>query len=147
MFDYLAFDPDGKKEVARIDGFNSEMLMDITVYRMKKGDSINIYETDKETAVLLTEGKVTFQWEDNIEEAKRQGVFTDSPYCLHLSREKKAVITARVDSEILIQATENDRDFESRFYKAEDCKIELMGDVCPSVVTIQYLAKRPSQCP
>lgn len=128
MFDYLAFDPDGKKEVARIDGFNSEMLMDITVYRMKKGDSINIYETDKETAVLLTEGKVTFQWEDNTEEAKRQGVFTDSPYCLHLSREKKAVITAREDSEILIQATENDRDFESRFYKAEDCKIELMGE-------------------
>ncbi len=128
MFDYPAFDPDGKKTIARMDGINSNMLMDITVYRMKKGDVINIYETGKETAVLLTEGKVTYWWEGRTETAERHSVFSDPPYCLHLGKETKAVLTARGDSEIIVQSTTNETAFESRFYKPEDCKIELMGE-------------------
>lgn len=128
MFDYLEFDPDGKKTVARTDGINRNMLMDITVYRMKKGDTVSIYETGKETAVLLTEGRITYEWEGRKETAERQGVFTEPPYCLHLGKEVKAVITALGGSEIIVQSTANETPFKSRFYKPEDCKIELMGE-------------------
>ncbi len=128
MFDCLAFDQDGKKVVSRMDGINSNMLMDITVYRMKKGDILNIYESSKETAILLTEGKITYQWEGRTETAGRSGVFSAPPYCLHISKDTKTSISVQGDSEIIVQSTANENAFESRFYKPEDCKIELMGE-------------------
>ncbi len=128
MFDYLAFDPDGKKVVSRMDGINSNMLMDITVYQMKKGDVLDFLNKEKETAILLLEGKVTYQWEAQTETAKRSDVFSEPPYCLHMGKDTKAVITASEDSEIIVQSTTNENIFVSRFYKPADCKIELMGE-------------------
>lgn len=128
MFDYLAFDQDGKKVVSRMDGVNSNMLMDITVYRMKNGEVLNIHESGKETAILLTEGKITYQWEARTEIAERADVFSEPPYCLHISKDTKVLISAGGDSEIIVQSTINENAFESHFYRPEECKIELMGE-------------------
>lgn len=128
MFDYLTFDQDGKKVVSRMDGVNSNMLMDITVYRMKKGEILNIHESGKETAILLTEGKITYQWEMRTEIAARSDVFSEPPYCLHISKDTEVIISAGGDSEIIVQSTINENAFESHFYRPEACKIELMGE-------------------
>ncbi|WMJ90593.1 5-deoxy-glucuronate isomerase [Anaerocolumna sp. MB42-C2] len=128
MFDYLTFDTAGKKIVSRMNGINSNMLMDITVYRMKKGDVLDILNKDKETAILLLEGKITYQWEAQTEAAERSDVFSEPPYCLHICKDTKSVVTALEDSEIIIQSTTNDNTFSSHFYKPTDCKIELMGE-------------------
>lgn len=128
MFDYLEFDSNGKKVVSRIDGVNSNMLMDITVYKMKKGEKLEFLEENKESAILLTEGKVQYQWVSRVETASRKDVFSEPPYCLHMCKGIKVQVTALEDSEILIQSTENDNIFESHFYGPKECKIELMGE-------------------
>ena len=127
MFDYLDFDENGVKVVSRIDGVNADMLMDITVYRLKEGDSLKFGDATKETAVLLTEGYVTYAFEGRTESAKRKNVFEEAPYCLHMCREKEVVITALADSEVLVQMTVNDQEFATVFYTPKECKIELMG--------------------
>ena len=50
MFDYLKFDENGTKIISRADGANSNMLMDITVCRLKAGETVAVEEAEKETA-------------------------------------------------------------------------------------------------
>lgn len=127
MFDYLNFDENGVKVVSRIGGVNADMLMDITVYRVKKGAAVGWLLEDKEIAVLLTEGKVTYSFEGREETAARKNVFEEAPYCLHACKGKQVTVVALEDSEIIVQATENDREFATVFYTPNECKIELMG--------------------
>lgn len=128
MLSNFKFDDEGKKVISSIDGVNREMLMDITVYKMKTGDILDFGENDKESAILLLEGAVRYQWLSYVEVAERINVFTQPPFCLHISRDVKVRVVALKDSEILVQSTDNDKVFKSTFYKPEDCKIELMGD-------------------
>ncbi len=124
IFERLDFDPAGAKTVSEED---SAMMMDIRVYRMKKNDVLSFSDDKDETAVLLTEGKVTYSWEGNEEKASRKNVFEEPPYCLHFSKGRKAEIKADEDAEIIVQKTANDRDFETKFYTPKENKIELMG--------------------
>ena len=128
MLDYLSFDENGKKIVTRMDGKHSDMLMDITVCKLKAGEKFETLEDEKEVAILLTEGKVEFHWNNRCEVASRSDVFTEAPHCLHIPLKTKACIVAKEDSEILVQATTNDKEFESHFYTPSECKIELMGE-------------------
>ncbi|MGF7146066.1 5-deoxy-glucuronate isomerase [Anaerotaenia torta] len=128
MFDYPAFNEEGKKIVSRIDGINREMWMDITVFRMKKGQEYEFYENGKEMALLLLGGSLEYGWASGTHTARRKDVFTDAPYCLHVCRDNKVIVRAREDSELLVQATDNERSFPGRLYGPEDCKIELMGE-------------------
>lgn len=128
MFEVLTFDEKGKKIVSESTGENADMMMDITVYRLAAGESITVFEPEKETAILLTEGKVTFSFEGKTETAERKNVFEAAPYCLHICKGKQAVVTAEADSEVLVQMTENDREFPTKFYTPAECKIELMGE-------------------
>lgn len=128
MFDYLNFDDNGVKVIARADGINANMLMDITVYRLKAGESVTVCESSKEAALLLLQGSVVYSFEDRQETAGRKNVFEEAPYCLHICRGKTAAVTAQEDSEILLQMTENAGEFETVFYTPEKCKIEVMGD-------------------
>lgn len=128
MLNYLTFDVMGKKVVSRIDEINKDMLMDITIYHMRKGTEREFNEFELETAILLLEGAVEYQWKFRSEKAERSDVFTQPPFCLHVSRNTYVRVVALVDSEILVQATKNDKIFEDRFYKPEDCKIERMGE-------------------
>ncbi|MDF2484554.1 MAG: 5-deoxyglucuronate isomerase, partial [Herbinix sp.] len=81
MLNYLAFNAEGKKAVSRVDGINKDMLMDITVFQMKKGKTYVFYEEDKEIALLLLGGSVEYRWESRIDRAAREDVFTQAPYC------------------------------------------------------------------
>ena len=128
MLNYPEFSQEGIKVISRIDGINKNMLMDITVYRIKKGMSCKFHETDKETALLLLEGSVEYEWMSGAESADRTDVFTQAPYCLHVCRDTGISVTALRDSELLVQSARNEKLFPGRFYRPEDCRIELMGD-------------------
>lgn len=128
MFEYLEFDANGEKNVSESTGENANMMMDITVYRMKAGKTMTFQQDNKEIAILLTEGKVTYSFEGRKESAERKNVFEAAPYCLHICKGKTAEIKAEADSEILVQMTENEKEFESRFYTPAECKIEVMGE-------------------
>ncbi len=121
-FDY------GYNILTEMDGKHSNMLMDVGVYKMKDGDQVNSIETDKESAFLLLEGRVVFEWEDNVKEANRNSLFDEDPFCLHVPKGVEVKITAKSEAEVLRQMTTNDKLFQSKFYEPKDCKSNVFED-------------------
>ena len=80
VFGYPEFDETGEKILTTYDNDYKEMMMDIRVYRMKAGETRKFLRTGEETAVLLLEGKITYQWESQKETVSRKDVFTEGPW-------------------------------------------------------------------
>lgn len=120
VFGYPEFDEHGEKILTTYDNDYKEMNMDIRVYRMKAGESRSFCRTGEETAVLLLSGNVVFGWEDKAQAAARKNVFTEGPWCLHVCSNVRVTVTAREESEILVQCTHNGRIFAARMYRPEN---------------------------
>jgi len=103
------YDENGKKILCEINGVNSDMLMDIYVKKLSKGEVLEIFEEKNECAVLLLSGRVHFAVASVNEECARKNPFEKKPYAVHFPKEVKAVVTALEDSEVLVQQTDNDK--------------------------------------
>ena len=117
MFAYPEFDSEGKKVLSTAE---SEMMMDIVTYKMKKGDKKSFCLDKDELALMLVLGAVTFEYEGKKVSAKRGSLFKEGPSTLHVSKGTKVSVTADKDSELLCQSTENDKDFPSKYYAPDD---------------------------
>ncbi|MCD8301260.1 MAG: 5-deoxy-glucuronate isomerase [Clostridiales bacterium] len=120
VFGYPKFDETGEKILTTYDNEYSAMNMDIRVYRMKAGESRSFLRSGEETAVLLLSGSVTYGWEDESQTVSRKDVFTEGPWCLHVSGGVEISVKAEADSEILVQCTRNEKSFDSKLYCPED---------------------------
>jgi len=120
LFFYPEF-TNGKKTLCEVGGINSDMLMNIAVYRLRGGESLSFLLYTEELAVLLVQGAVTFAWGDSRESAARPGFFQCGPTCLHVCKGTAVTVVAGADSEIIVQSTENDRVFPAKFYRPADC--------------------------
>ena len=70
------YDENGKKVLCEMNDINSEMLMDIYVKKLKKGETLEIIEDNNECAILLLSGDVTFKVGNEIDErCKRKNPF------------------------------------------------------------------------
>ena len=122
------YDENGKKILCEMNGINSEMLMDIYVKKMKKGEVLEICEDKNECAILLLSGDVTFKVEDEINErCKRKNPFEKKPYAIHFCKQVKASVTANEDSEVLVQMTDNEKTWKSEFYNPNNCLYQEFG--------------------
>ena len=122
------YDENGKKVLCEMNGVNADMLMDIYVKKLAKGEVLDINETENETAILLLSGKVNFHIGDTIDETcARENPFQKTPYAVHFSHGTHGVVTALEDSEVLVQMTDNDRTWEPQFYNPENCLYQHFG--------------------
>ena len=69
--------------------------MDVGLLVMEPGDVYLIEESEKETAVLLFEGRVTLKWAEQAVEADRPDTFHREGYCLLCPRGIAIRIEAR----------------------------------------------------
>lgn len=120
VFGYPEFDPSGEKILTTYDNEYAAMKMDIRVYRMKAGTAKSFGKNGEETAILLLNGQVVYSWDGQNRTASRRDVFTEGPFCLHISSGEKAAVEAVQDSEILVQSTRNETVFKSRLYEPGD---------------------------
>ncbi len=104
-----------------------DMLMDISVLQMKAGEIKKITEPHKETAALLLTGEVTLAWDGQSRRVQRRELFKDAPYCLHVCKNVEITLTAHTDCEILLQQTENDKEFAPVFYEKGSYRDEVFG--------------------
>ena len=102
-------------------------LMDVGLLLMDEGDKFVFDEADKEIAVLLFSGKVTYEWDDKVVEAARPDCFHYEAYCLHAGKGTKITLTAHEHSELYIQKTLNDKPFEAVMYDPSKIDVELKG--------------------
>ncbi len=103
-------------------------MMDIVSYKMKAGESRTFASETKETAVLLIQGAITLEWEQQKAVGTRSAWYEEDLTCLHVCRATPITVTAQADSEILVQQTTNDRTFPAKLYRAEDCMINMSGE-------------------
>ncbi|MFW5780662.1 MAG: 5-deoxy-glucuronate isomerase [Bacillota bacterium] len=116
MFITPAFDKNNSQMIASINGRNKEMLMDITVHRLLRGEELIVCEQDMESAILLLQGKLELEYDQHVYTVERKNMFKDLPTCLHICKDTAAIVTALEDSEVLLQSTENQNEFKSRLY-------------------------------
>ncbi|MEN1761943.1 5-deoxy-glucuronate isomerase [Anoxynatronum sibiricum] len=117
----------GYNEITAMDGRASEMLMDFGIYYLDKGMEIN-NEEDLERAYLLLKGKIVYEWDGKTQEASRNSVFEENPWCLHVPAKTKVIIKALASgTEIAEQKTDNEKTFPSKLYTPEECLSEQFG--------------------
>lgn len=127
MLEFNEFDKNGERLLCEMGKKNADMLMTIKVKRFGEGETITVQDAENETAFLILKGEATIKWLDREENMKRRDIFEKTPYCLHVPRNIKVEVTAKEGTEILIQQTDNDRDFEPVFYKPEDILYQEFG--------------------
>ena len=127
MLEKYGFNEKNEQIICEMDGIHSDMLMTIWVKRFAKGESYEVFSDKNETAFLILSGNADISWNGKTENMKRKNPFEKTPYCLHVCKGVKVGITANEESEILIQQTDNDKEFEPVFYKPEDCLYEHFG--------------------
>lgn len=120
VFGYPRFDESGEQILTTYTNEYQDMRMDIRVYRMRAGETRSFLKKEEEVAVLLLNGKVSFEFDGRIQNASRKDVFTEGPFCAHVCRGIEINIQAESDVEILVQAAVNDRKFPSEWYVPED---------------------------
>ncbi len=118
----------GYNAITQMNGTASDMLMDIGVYRLAAGEAAEFKEADNESAFLLMNGSIKYEWEGRCEMASRASLLDENPTVLHVCKGTGVKITAVTDAEFLIQQTNNDRTFESRFYAPSDCSSDVFGE-------------------
>ena len=126
MFEKACFQ-NGVMTLCEQNGKNADMFMDIKVYRLSAGEKREFYSDTDETAILLTQGEISFEWADRKENGKRANPFEKKPYALHVCKGTAFSVTAAADSEIVVQQTINERAFEPVFYTPENCLYQEFG--------------------
>lgn len=120
VFGYPNFNENGEKILTSYENEYRDMRMDVRVYRMKAGQTKVFEKPGEETAVLLLHGQVTFCVSDQVWAAARRDVFTEGPWCVHVSSGTTVKVEAGSDAEILVQSAHNDKKFEAKCYCPED---------------------------
>ncbi len=137
MFGYPEFDQNGIQTLTTTNGLYKDMMMNITVHRLKAGGKYTVMDEAQETALLLLEGTVVFSWANCQEKAVRATTWDNTGYCLHIPKNTKAEILAEVNSLVLVQQTDNSKNFEPVFYTPDTIQIKTFGKNIPGDTAIR----------
>lgn len=135
-FDYPKFTPDGVQYLTLDRGENS--WMSTVVYCMKPGEVRKFLFADQEQAFLLMCGDVEFSWEDEKVRAVRKTFWDEGKgtCLLHVCKGIEVTVSAYAETEIMWQATENEREFPAKFYHPEEISNVVAGaDLCAGTCT------------
>jgi 5-deoxy-glucuronate isomerase len=122
MFGYPEYSTAGEKVLTTRDGIYKNMMMDIRVYKMQEGQEKIFCMKEDEAAFLLVSGSLEYSWGNQKVTAIRKGCFEESACCLHVCKNIEVKLKALAETEILVQATENKVEFDSKFYRPSDCQ-------------------------
>lgn len=102
-------------------------MMDVGLLLMEPGDTYTFEEADKEIAVSLFSGKVTFAWSGKTCQAERPDCFRYEAYCLLAGCGTKVTVTAQAHSELYVQKTVNTTPYAAVLYTPETVQTQHAG--------------------
>ncbi|MDR0357149.1 MAG: 5-deoxy-glucuronate isomerase [Clostridiales Family XIII bacterium] len=126
-FGYPEFAKNGESVLVTRDGIYRDMLMDIRVYRLERESETTFFSLDDEQIVLLLTGEADYAWKGTIEAARRDSLFEEGPYLLHVPKGVAVTVFAHENAEVLVQKTENEGDFDPVFFKPADVRSSISG--------------------
>ncbi|OQM45247.1 5-deoxyglucuronate isomerase [Anoxybacillus sp. UARK-01] len=128
MYEKLGELKEGYTMITDMKSKHPDMLQDIGIYVLSAGKVERLFDEEKEAAILLLEGDVRLEWNGFSREVKRDSVFTESPWCLHVPKGIEVKVTARTKSEVLVQKTDNPNSFEPKLHTPDDCESIVAGE-------------------
>ena len=102
-------------------------MMDVGLLVMEAGDEYAVLSPEKETAVLLFEGKIVLQYGGRTAVCERPDCFRYEAYCLLAPKGTHITITAADHAELYIQQTVNPRDYEPVLYTPDTVQVQHAG--------------------
>jgi 5-deoxy-glucuronate isomerase len=120
MLCYLDTVKKGYNSVIALESNGKLLQMDMGLLKLSADSSFEITERDKETALIVLEGKVSFSYKGECKTGRRDSFFDECPPCIHIPRGVCLKIEALSNCELYVQKTLNSRDFEPVFYAPED---------------------------
>ncbi len=128
MLENPAFNENNEKILCEMNKLHPDMLMNIKIKRLTQGEKYTVNDPENETAFLLLKGQVEFSFDGRSEKTGfRENPFQKTPYALHFSKNTPVTVTALADSEIVVQQTDNDREFDTVYYNPENCLYQEFG--------------------
>lgn len=128
MYEELGELKQGYTELTNVENKYSDMMMDIGIYTLAADEVVELNDDQDEQAILLLEGEVRLEWAEESIEIKRTSVFEEEPWCLHVPKGMHVKVSAIGESEVLVQKTENEKEFEPKLYTPADCSNENAGE-------------------
>lgn len=129
MFEQLSFNENGVKTLCEIGRLHPEMMMTIRVKKFKENEAVTVSSDSLETAFLILKGEAEISWCGKTEKIFRESPFVKKPFCLHVPKSTEVTVKGITEgTEILIQQTENDRDFAPVFYTPDDVLYQHFGE-------------------
>lgn len=102
-------------------------MMNVGLLLMDKGDTFEYENNDEEVAILLFEGDVVYDYAGKSFHAVRKNSFEYNGFCLLAPRKTKIKLTANEHSELYIQSTINEKDYEAIMYSEENMLVQEAG--------------------
>ena len=102
-------------------------LMDVGLLVLPAGESWTWKHDKKEVALLLFAGHVTYAYDGKEVDAVRPDCFYHEGYCLLAPAGCEITLTAAEDSEIYVQATENENAYEPVMYTPDTVQVQHAG--------------------
>ncbi|MCR5041383.1 MAG: 5-deoxy-glucuronate isomerase [Clostridia bacterium] len=127
MLEVPQYNEHGEALICEMGRLHPEMGLTIRVKKLAAGEKLVLSSAENETAVLLLSGKLLFECRDIKETGERADPFEKKPFALHFSRNTQACFTALEASEILIEETDNEKEFPPVFYDPENCLYQEFG--------------------
>jgi 5-deoxy-glucuronate isomerase len=128
MYEKLGELKPGYTTITDMENKHPDMMQDIGIYTLVEGETVTLLDGSKESAILPLEGEVRLEWNGNSQEIKRDSVFEEDPWCLHIPKEVEVKITALSTCEVIVQKTDNDTVFDAKLYTPEDCQSTVAGE-------------------
>ena len=101
--------------------------MDVGVHALEARENRLIHDAAKETAALLLEGRVVFEWDNESRAADRPDSFRHDPWCLHVPAGTTFRVKALSHAELYLQSVKNPRSFPAKLYMPSDTIVQHAG--------------------
>lgn len=108
-------------------GKGKEIGMDVTLLVLERDEIFELYEPEKEAALLLFEGSAEWSAEQSGRSVSRKSPFAEEASCLHACRATLIRVRAKSHCEIYLQMVKNERIFPPVFYLPEDVQVQRAG--------------------
>ncbi len=118
----------GYNEITNMDTKATDMLMDIGLQKMAKGETLVFSDSIKETALLLLSGCVSIKWQDQSVSAARDSLLDENPSALHVPAGIEIIVEAATEVELIVQKTTNPNVFPAKFYSQTDISCDIFGE-------------------
>lgn len=109
------------------EGKGQEIGMEVSMLVLGRGEEFSLYEEEKETALLLFRGALTWRADGTKWRVSRKSEFAEEASCLHVSAKTPVALHAEDACEIYLQKVQNEKRFPPKCYIPEEIQVQCAG--------------------